>query len=383
MSSIKEIAKVVGVSPASVSIYLNDKDTNRVSARTKQAIDEAVKELNYRKNVFASSLSTHESRLIGVIIPTILPLFQNDYTNALLSGVQTRLSSFGYGLLFYPSSAQSSIEIVREQLEKSAGCDGYILFSTGFCTMHQIRRNITEVRLTGRPFVTLNLPQVEEPVNQVLLEDLDNAKGVRVLIDQGHREILLVLGRRGGEHTILLERDFQAIMQETGIPTTPERVVYGDYAAETAYQVVREALERDPSITGICCMSDIMASSAMLAANDVGRSVPTDLSIIGRNNSLYARLTIPALTTIDLHMHEAGQAAANLLLNALSGNTVTQKILMTGSLVERGTVQAVRPESPNQPEHRPLHPHDDAAHASSGAYTDQDILTSTEGPSCT
>ena len=341
MSSIKEIAKVVGVSPASVSIYLNDKDTNRVSARTKQAIDEAVKELNYRKNVFASSLSTHESRLIGVIIPTILPLFQNDYTNALLSGVQTRLSSFGYGLLFYPSSAQSSIEIVREQLEKSAGCDGYILFSTGFCTMHQIRRNIAEVRQTGRPFVTLNIPRVEEPVNQVLLEDLDNAKGVRVLIDHGHREILLVLGRRGGEHTILLERDFQTIMQEAGLPTRPERVVYGDYSAEKAYDVVREALERDPSITGVCCMSDIMASSAILAAHDMGRSVPGDLSIIGRNNSLYARLTIPALTTIDLHMYEAGLGAANLLLDALSGNTVTQKILMTGSLVERGTVRAV------------------------------------------
>lgn len=153
MSSIKEIAKHVGVSPASVSIYLNNKETNRVSRETKDRIEQAVKDFNYHKNIFAMSLSTHESNLIGIIIPTILPLFENDYTNALLSGIQTRLSAFGYGLLFFPSSAQSSIEIVKEQLEKSAGCDGYILFSTGFCTMRQIRKNISEVKKPDGPLL--------------------------------------------------------------------------------------------------------------------------------------------------------------------------------------------------------------------------------------
>ena len=338
MSSIKEIAKYVGISPASVSIYLNNRETNRVSSATKERIDEAVKELNYRKNLFASSLATHESKLIGIIIPTILPLFQNDYTNALLSGVQTRLSAFGYGLLFYPSSAQSSIEIVREQLEKSAGCDGYILFSTGFCKMGQIRKNIQEVRKTGRPFVTLNIPKVPDPVNQVLLEDLDSAKGVRYLLEQGHRDILLVLGRSGGEHTALLEKDYHALLNEFSIAYDDRKVLYGDYSAESTYRKITEFLQSDIPVTGICCMSDIMASSALQAIHDYGKRVPEDISVIGRNNSLYAQLAAPPLTTIDLHMHEAGLSCANLLLEALAGNTVTQKITLSGSLVERKTV---------------------------------------------
>jgi LacI family transcriptional regulator len=341
MSSIKEIAKQVGISPASVSIYLSNKETNRVSAKTKALIDRAVTELNYHKNVFASSLSTHESKLIGVIIPTILPLFQNDYTNALLSGLQTRLSSFGYGLLFFPSSAQSSIAIVKEQLEKSAGCDGYVLFSTGFCTHEQIHRNIEEVGKTGKPFVTLNIPKVDEDVSQVLIDDLAQPSGARYLIDCGHTELLLVLGRQGGEHTRALQRNYKRLLQEYGIPYSPERVLYGEYSEETSYTLITNALEAMPRITGICCMSDIMAASAIRAAAATGRAVPRDISIIGRNDSIHARLSLPALTTIDLHMQQAGSGAANVLLDALDGSTASQKILLSGSLVERDSVRSL------------------------------------------
>lgn len=344
MSSIKEVAKHAGISPASVSIYLNNKDTNRVSSKTKERIDLAVKALNYHKNIFASSLTTRESKIIGIIIPTILPLFQNDYTNALLSGIQIRLSAFGYGLLFFPSSAQSSIEIVKEQLEKSAGCDGYILFSTGFCTMRQIRKNIEEIKKTQRPFVTLNIPRVEDQVNQVLLEDLDITTGARYLVDKGHRKLLLVLGRQGGEHARYLCNDFHQLINRHNLGITEEHILYGDYSAETAYTVVRSALEKYPETTGICCMSDIMASSAIKAIHDTGKSVPEDISVIGRNNSTYSRLSFPTLSTIDLHMHEVGLSSANLLLETLSGNTVTQKILMSGSLIERDSVKSIMKE---------------------------------------
>ncbi len=339
MSSIKEIAKQVGISPASVSIYLNNKDTNRVSSATKEKIEQAVKELNYRKNIFASSLSTKESKLIGIIIPTILPLFENDYTNALLAGIQTRLSSFGYGLLFFPSSARSSMEIVKEQLEKSAGCDGYILFSTGFCSMNQILKNISEVRKTEKPFVTMNIPRVDDNINQVIIEDLDTVSGARYLINRGHRKLILVLGRKKGEYARFLLQDYRKALSDSGISFDPERIVYGEYSAETAYANVRDALNRFPDTTGICCMSDIMALASLKAAGDGGRSVPGDISVIGRNNSIHSRFSSPALTTIDLHMNKAGLSAADLLLENLSGNSMPGKIILAGSLVERESVR--------------------------------------------
>lgn len=347
MSSIKEVAKHAGISAASVSIYLNNKDTKRVSSDTKVRIEKAIKDLNYHKNLFASSLSTQKSKLIGIIIPTILPLFSNDYTNALLSGIQTRLSSFGYGLLFFPSSAKSSIEIVKEQLEKSAGCDGYILFSTGFCTMKQILKNIAELKKTQRPFVTLNIPEVDDTVNQVLISDLVITTGVKYLIDMGHKEIMLLLGRPGGEHSWYLKENFKKIMEENNLPYNEKMVIYGDYSAEISYRATKAAILKHPEITAVCCMSDIMASSTIQAVYDLGKSVPGDISVIGRNNSLYSRLSKPALSTIDLHMHQAGLSSANLLLDALSGNTGIQKIHLSGSLIERNSVKSINRKTIN------------------------------------
>jgi DNA-binding LacI/PurR family transcriptional regulator len=342
VSSIKEIAKLVGVSPASISIYLNNKDTNRVSAKTKELIDDAVKQLNYHKNVFASSLSTQESRLIGVIIPTELPLFQNDYTNAILAGLQSRLSKFNYGMLFFPSSAKSTIEIVKEQLERSAGCDGYILFSTGFCTMKQNLKNIEKVRNTGKPFVTLNLPPVEKQVNQVLIDGLKQALGVEHLLELGHQRLLVLLGREGGVHTQFLKDDAVRMLQNRGLPHEDQRFIYGDYDDITSYQAISESLRRFPDTTGICCMSDIMAAAALKAVEASGRTVPSDVSIIGRNNSIHSRLTTPEMTTVDLHMHQAGASAANLLLENLDGNRAGQKLMLTSSIVHRGSTQQLK-----------------------------------------
>ena len=310
----------------------------------KKRIEKAVLELNYHKNVFASSLSTQKSKLIGIIIPTILPLFNNDFTNALLSGIQIRLSSFGYGLLFFPSSAKSSIEIVKEQLEKSAGCDGYILFSTGFCDMKHILKNITEIEKTQKPFVTLNIPEVDDTVNQVLIRDLDTTTGVRYLLEKGHRNILLLLGRSGGEHAKYLRKDFLYITQKYDLNFNDENILYGNYSAQESYNVVKSALRIHPDTTSICCMSDLMASSTIKAIKDSGKLVPNDISVIGRNNSLYSTLSEPALTTIDLHMHEAGLSAANLLLDNLSGNATTKKILLKGSLIERDSVDSITQE---------------------------------------
>jgi DNA-binding LacI/PurR family transcriptional regulator len=341
MVGIREIAKIAGVSPASVSIYLNDKETSRVGAATKRRIDKAVKELNYHKNIFASTLSSQESRIIGVIIPSKIPLFSNEYTNALLSGVQSELSSEGYSLLFFPSDAHTSPEIVEQQIQRSTGCDGYILFSTGFCTQSHIEKNIIELQKTSKPFVTLNIPEMEEAQLQVLIRELEVCTGTKYLIGKGHRNIALVLGRNGGSHAKKLYHDHQALLEEAGITFDPTTVIYGDYQAQTAYEIVKRLLKNHPEITALNCMSDIMAAGALLGARELGYRVPDDLSIIGRNNSLHARLSTPAITTIDLHIEEAGKSAAQLLLNAIEKTAVHQKILIPGTLIERETVSTI------------------------------------------
>ena len=337
-SSLKEIAEKVGISTASVSIYLNHPDTKRVSAAMKKKIDSAAKELNYRKNIFASSLSRNESKVIGILIPSNNPLFKNDYTNTLLSGIQNHLAIRGYSLLFFPSSASSSKENVQEQLQNSAGCDGYILFSTGFCTMEHIIWNIKELEKTGKPFVTLNIPLVPNEVNQIINDDLVSLRGLEYLLEAGHRRILMILGRYNSVHMQLILSEYRRILKQWKIPFDNDMIIYGNYSHRDTYLKVSTYLAVHREISAICAMSDLMASSALAAVKATGLSVPGDISLIGRNNSLYSELADPPLSTLEIKIEEAGQKAADLLLEKISEPSTCRKIHIQGEIIERQSV---------------------------------------------
>jgi len=337
-SSLKEIAKRVGISSASVSIYLNHPDTKRVSSAMKKKIDIAVKELNYRKNIFARSLSKNESKVIGILIPSNNPLFKNGYTNTLLSGIQRHLALKGYSLLFFPSSAISSENNVKEQLQNSAGCDGYILFSTGFCSMEHIQWNIRELENTGKSFVTLNIPRVDNEINQVIIDDLDTLKGLEYLLEEGHRKILLILGRSSSVHMQLILKEYRRILKLWQIPFDNQLIMYGNYSHKDTFLKVSSFLSVQRNISAICTLSDLMASSSLAAVKATGLTVPGDISIIGRNNSLYSELADPPLSTLESKIEEAGRSAADLLLERISDPSTCRKIHMSGVIIKRQSV---------------------------------------------
>ena len=339
MSNLKEIAEYVGISTAAISIYLNDNSTNRISLETKHKIDEAVKKFNYQRNMFARNLSMSKSNIIGIIFPTIVPMFMNDFTNPLLAGIQSKLSANGYSMLFFPSFAGTSAEIAKQQLTASVGCDGYVLFSTGFCALPHIQSTVTELQNLDKPFVTLNVPELDLPINQVLIRDLDSTLGIEYLLEKGFTKILLILGREKDVHTQKFLKHYYQLLKQRGLPVDPRYTIYGNYTAEDCSRELHAFFDKSLPTDAICCMSDIMAASTVSVVRQRGFAVPADISVMGRNNSLYSRIADPQITTIDLHMFEAGQSAANLLLDSIAGGHAKQKIVITGTIVERQSVR--------------------------------------------
>jgi len=339
MSNLKEIAEYVGISTTAVSIYLNDNNTNRLSIASKRKIDEAVKKFNYQRNMFARNLSMNKSNIIGIIFPTIVPMFMNDFTNPLLAGLQSRLSVNGYSMLFFPSFAGTSAEIAKQQLTASVGCDGYILFSTGFCTLPHIQSTVNELQNLEKPFVTLNIPELDLPINQVIIRDLDSTIGIEYLLEKNFKKILLILGREKDVHTQKFLKRYYQLLKQRNIPVDPRYIIYGNYTAEDNSRELNAFFDKGIPVNAICCMSDIMAASTVSIIRQRGFSVPGDISVIGRNNSLYSRVADPQITTIDLHMFEAGQSAANLLLDSIAGSSAKQKIVIAGTIVERQSVK--------------------------------------------
>lgn len=345
MGTLKDIANEVGISQASVSIYLNNKDTTRVGVKTKKKIDEAVKKHNYSINIFARSLATSKSKLVGILIPTSQPFFLNEYTNELLSGIQSKLAEYDFGIVFLPASKSSSVEIIEEQLKRSVGCDGYIVFSTGFCSKEQMEKNIINVSNLNLPYVTINIPKLDSNINQILIPAIHYPQGIDYLVEKGHKNIITLLGRKNGYNSQILYQNTIKRYKELKLEDNITKIYFGDYEANKATEVVIKALEENENASAICCMSDVMAVAAINACRMLELNVPEDISIIGRNNSEVSKLAYPRLTTVDLMMRQSGRAAAALLHEAINGETAIQQIYINEIVVERESVKDLNSES--------------------------------------
>ncbi len=341
MGTLKDVANEVGISSASVSIYLNNKNTTRVSEKTKHKIDEAVKKHNYSVNIFARSLATSKSKLVGILIPTSQPFFLNEYTNELLSGIQSKLAEYGYGIVFLPANKKSSVEIIEEQLKRSVGCDGYIVFSTGFCSKEQMEKNVINVQNLNLPLVTLNIPKLKTNNNQVLIPGLHFPTGIEYLVKKGHKKIITILGRKNGYNSQILYKNTVKLFEELGLEDNINKIYFGDYEATKSTEVALQALEEQEDATAICCMSDVMALGSINACRMLDLNIPEDISIIGRNNSEVSKLSYPRITTVDLMMKQSGRAAASMLHESINGEKAIQQIIINDIVVEGDSVKEI------------------------------------------
>ncbi|WP_020612366.1 LacI family DNA-binding transcriptional regulator [Sediminispirochaeta bajacaliforniensis] len=340
--NLKDIANAVGVSSATVSLYLNDPSTHRVGKKTKEHIDEAMQDLGYRPNLFARSLASGSSHIIGIIKPTLRPIFSNCFNNVIIAGIQDALSVDHYSLLFFPSSGSTSSEVVKFQIYQGYGCDGYILFGSRFCSQQDIEKNIKTLQHTGKPFVTVNIPEMPGDIAQIIVPELSSISGINYLFERGHRQVLLLLGRKEGIFTKKILSAYVLLLKKYDIPYRKENVLYGDYSKTEAYQAVKTRIDHGPqNFTALCSMSDYMAVGAYEALRETGLSIPEDISVVGRNNSDFSTALSPTLTTVELQMEKIGSEAAKLLHRLIKGDN-HERIYLESKLIIRNSVYPLK-----------------------------------------
>lgn len=339
MVGIKDIAKAVGVSSASISLYLKDPDTTRVGSETKQKIDKAVKELNYRPNSFARSLSSKKTQTIGILLPFQGSYFRSTFVNEVLTGIQSVLFPNGYSMVFMPAAGTGSTEMVKKQIFTSNGHDGYILFGTRYCTADDMEANARELLTLEVPFTVINMPEFKLPINQVLTTDNISMHPVKYLLDQGHREIILMVGREGNTETYETIELYKELLKQFGIPFVPENILYGDFERDIARGAMDQFLQRKKAFTAIFCMTDSMALGVYESFKAADIRIPEDVSVIGKNDSFFATLMDPPLTTLKRESFAEGEKAANLLLSTLHTGRSGHKVSVQTQLVIRGSVK--------------------------------------------
>ena len=335
--TIKDVAARAGVSPSTVSNVLNGR-FQRVSPETREQVIAAIRELGYRPNELARSLVRRRSGVIGVLVANI----NRDPYPAAVRGIDDTCTRHGNNILLSSHYNNPEKERVLLRVLADRQVDGIIMVSQ---SGRPVGEHVVEYARKGLPIVVINPLSNEHP--HVSAIAIDNASGayesVRHLVRLGHRAIGCIRAFIEGPYAIksAIERykGFCRAMADSGLEVDPELVFEGSYANDggwkSAYNLTMSMLRRKKRPTALVCANDYLALGAVAALREAGVRVPEEIAVIGHDDSVLSRFSVPRLTTVAQPMYEAGAAAVQILQTAIGGQQAARTITLPCTLVVR------------------------------------------------
>jgi LacI family transcriptional regulator len=322
---LADVAALAEVSVATVSKVVNHR--YGVAAHTIERVQKAIDELGYAGNISASSLRSHHTNALGILVAEFEP-----YSAELLKGVSRAARGTDYEILAYTGGQNEGWE--RRSLARLGGTliDGAIMVTP---TVVGVRTSIPVVAVDPHEGPT-ELPTV----------DADSLRGGRLatqhLIELGHRRIALLSGRADLDSARLREEGFRAAMAEAGLPIDEDLVVDASFQPVLASEATRRLLSMVNPPTAIFAANDITALRAMEVADDLGLRIPEDLSVIGFDDIPDAAAATPPLTTVRQPLQMMGEESLHLLLDLLNGVDSPRHIRLDVDLIERSSCSVPR-----------------------------------------
>lgn len=335
-----DVARVAGVSQATVSLVLNGAGASRVSPSTQDRVRRAVQDLGYRTNATAKALRERVADLIGFIGDEVASA---PFAGKIVEGAQERAWQDGQLMLVVNTSGLDGIESTAVEQMLSHQVRRFV-----YASMYNRAVTLPE-QLEGCEVVVLN---AVDPTGTTWSVSPDEVGGGRAatehLIAAGHRRIALIdieslesgLPAAVGRH-----EGYLRALEGAGLAVRPELVRFGGGSPEHGYEHTLALLDLDEPPTAIFCANDRTAWGAYQALEERGLRVPDDMSIVGFDNQeTLAPFLRPALTTMNLPFREMGWAAADLLLSGSTRRSDggARTTLLRCDLVERSSVAAPR-----------------------------------------
>ena len=326
-ATIREIARLAGVSIATVSRVVNERPD--VAPATRDAVLAVVKEHGYGTGRAATVAARSRTGLIGVTLPNI----HAPYFASIAAGVAEALDEHGLRAVLCPTLHEHDRELgVIERLTHGA-TDGAVLILPS-----ETSDELVALHESGFPFVVLD-PRTPL-VHGIACVAAANAAGTREatlhLLELGHRRIAAITGPRGWSATEERLAGYHSALAGAGVVPEPELEAEADFLFEAGGEAARALLDLPDPPTAIVAFNDNMAVAAMHAARARGLRVPNDLSVVGFDDTEFAPLVTPALTSVRQPLEEMGRVAVTLLARLVARRPVD------ALKVEIATMLAVR-----------------------------------------
>lgn len=327
---INEIARLAGVSRATVSRYLND---GYVSQAKREQIARVIEETGYVPSRQARQLRTGKTGLIGVIIPKI----NSQSVSRMVAGISDVLSENHYQTLLANTNNDWHAEVEYLQVfSKKNRVDGIILIASVISDEHR------EI------FSSLNVPLVilgqhVEGHDCVYNDDYHAAYEVtKLALSTAKVPSYIGVLESDWASGHMRHQGFLNACADAGIVPEPAAQVIGDFTMDGGYFCCEQILDAQPNVDAIVCATDTMAFGALACLREYGHRVPEDIQVTGIGDSEFSRAVSPALTTAHLFFKTSGANAALMLLSALGlrkGHATSRELKMGYEIYARGTTR--------------------------------------------
>lgn len=309
MLTIRDVARLAGVSVATVSRVLNN--STQVSPDTRDSVMKAVAQLGYRPNANAQALATQVSDTIGVVVMDVSDAF----FGALVKAVDMVAQQFQKNVLIGNSYHEAEKERNAIEVLIRQRCNALIVHSKALSD-EELAAFMEQV--PGMVLINRTVPgYLHRCVG------LDNVSGAvmatRMLLNNGHQRIGYLASSHRIEDNDQRYEGWQRALQERGIVPLDSWLASGSPDMQGGEVAMVELLGRNPGLTAVFAYNDSMAAGALTALKDNGVAVPQHFSLIGFDDIPIARYTDPQLTTVRYPVASMAKLATELALQGAAG----------------------------------------------------------------
>ena len=336
--TIYDIAKILGLSPATISRALNDHPA--INSKTKISIVNKASELGYRSNTFASNLRRKSTSTLGVIVPRL----NSNFMSAVLAGMETVANEAGYNLLISQSLESGKKEKANAVTMYNSRVDGLLVSvaydTDGFDHFESFVKK-------GIPLLFFDRIIEHEACGNITIDNVHAGfEATSHLISQGCRRIMHVTGNLKRNVYSGRFQGYQDALLQNNLPFDESTILVTDLSQEAGIEAAEKIHAMPDRPDGIFIANDVCAVSCIKSLKEKGYLIPDDIAVVGFNNDPLSEVIEPNLTTVYYPGQQMGSIAVKTMINHLNGTQkidTTNKIILGSELIIRGSSMKILP----------------------------------------
>jgi len=327
MSTIRDVAKLAGVAPITVSRVINN--TSYVSQETRKRVDAAIEELGYVPNMLGPSLRFQQTLTLAVVITDIT----NPFWTTVTRGVEDVAQANGYSTILCNTDESEEKQEQYLQMLLRRRIDGILLVPAS-----SDAKPIELIQKQGIPVVVLDRRIPDVDVDIVRADSEEGAYQLtQHLLSLRHKNITMLAGPKSVSTSVDRANGFLRALREAGLPEIISNVIWGNFSQESGYEMAQQVLISEPRPTALFAANNFVAIGVLQAFQEQGIQVPDEISLVAFDDLPSIFMLTPFFSVANQPAREMGQRATQLLLERIKGaaDVPCQQVILPTQIIIR------------------------------------------------